>query len=67
VPLLRGLERDIRGLNGPPRLERQVAPVLEEVDRLLDFVNEEPARYDDLLFVSVEKDFTRLGLTDCGE
>jgi hypothetical protein len=67
VPERRKVATDIRALNGPARLRRQVEPVLADVDRILDFVAQDPSRYDDLLFVDVDKEFTRLGITDCGE
>ena len=57
---------DLRALGGPARIRRQLDPVLDDTERILAFVTEDPSRYDDLLFVDVDRDLTALGLTDCG-
>ncbi len=68
VPGIRDQASDVRELKGPDRLERQLQPLLEETDRILDFISEDPARYAevDLLFTDVNKGLTALGLTECG-
>ena len=68
VPSIRDQAADLRALRGPARLERQLAPLLDDTDRILDFLVEDPTRYRevDLLFVDVNRGLTSLGLTECG-
>jgi hypothetical protein len=69
VPEIRGQVSAVRALRGPARLERRLDPVLDESERLLDFIYEDPARYADaeLLFVSVNQDLAAIGLTECAK
>lgn len=68
VPGIREQVADLRALRGPGKLERRLDPVLDETDRILDFLSEDPERYADadLLFAGVNKDLTNLGLDACG-
>ncbi len=67
VPNLREQVAELRGLRGPARLEKQLTPVLDDADRLLDFIDEDPSRLadNDLIFQQVDDGLAALGLTDC--
>ncbi len=67
MPNIREQVADLRGLRGPARLERKLTPVLDDADRVLDFIDEDPSRYldNDLIFQQVDDGLAALGLTDC--